>query len=159
MKKVLATCLLLLVQEKPFHACKSCIPNYFTGLIMIIRHCFNSSVVTTYPFAQKAQFQLPQNVLYSPIIVSEIFSEFVAKLRITNLKMEIEGPEKMNKITIPPEKLVETSVASLLVKLPRNSTQKIPKLLYSIPPDYIISFSLKTGALGILLKNVASIAL
>jgi hypothetical protein len=41
--------------------------------------------------------------------------------------MEIEGPEKMDKITIPPEKLVETSVASLQVKLPRNSTQKIPR--------------------------------
>jgi hypothetical protein len=73
--------------------------------------------------------------------------------------MEIEGPEKMDKITIPPEKLVETSVASLQVKLLRNNTQKIPKSLYSIPPDYIISFSLKTGALGILLKNVASIVL
>jgi hypothetical protein len=58
MKKILATCLLLVVQEKPFHACKSCIPNYFTGL-MIIGHCFNSSVVTA-SFAQKAQFQLAQ---------------------------------------------------------------------------------------------------
>jgi hypothetical protein len=74
--------------------------------------------------------------------------------------MEIEGPEKMDKITnTSREKLVETSFASLQVKLPRNSTQKLPKSLYSIPPDYIISFSLKTGALGILLKNVASIVL
>jgi len=62
--------------------------------MIIIWHCFKSSVVTTYAFAQKAQIQLAQNILYSLIIGSEIFSEFVAKLRITNLKMEIEGPEK-----------------------------------------------------------------
>ncbi len=123
--------------------------NYFTG-IMIIRHCFKSSVVTTYPFAQKGQFQLVQNILYSLIFVSEIFTAY-HKLQNGNIR-----PLKMDKTS---RKVCRNRYWVSTGKVPCISTQNIPKLLYRIPPDYIIFFSLKSGALGILLKNVASIVL
>lgn len=77
---------------------------------------------------------------------------------ITKLKMEREGPEKMNKTTS--RKACRTGFGSLCIKLRHiMSPQKIPKSLYRIPPDCIIFFLFETGALGDLLKNMASIVL
>jgi hypothetical protein len=75
---------------------------------------------------------------------------FTSKVRfacynITNLKMEREGPEKMNNTTS--RKACRTGFGSLCIKLRHIiSPQKILKSLYRIPPDCIIFFVSETGA-------------
>jgi hypothetical protein len=86
-----------------------------------------------------------QNILNSLVIASEIFAAY-HQLENGNIR-----PFKMDNTS---RKACRNRHCVSTGKVPCISTQKIPKLLYRIPPDYII-FSLKSGALEILLKTVA----